>query len=659
MFDSFMTGLSLVLSFPGFLYLLAGIAVGLWLGIVPGLGGVTGMVVLLPLTFGMDPAAGLAMLLGMFAVVSTSDTITSVMLGIPGTIASQATVIDGNAMAKRGLAQTAFGAAFVSSAFGGVLGGFAMAASLPFALWIILAFGSPEFFLLSLLGLLMVGAVSGNAVSKGLGAAVLGLMLSQIGYPVASSMPRYFFGERSLLDGLPLVPVILGLFGLPEMMDLAARRTAIAHLSDKHAQGDSIFSGVRAAIRNRWLVLRCSLMGVYVGMLPAIGSSVVDWLAYGHATQSCKTDPQFGKGDVRGVIAPEAANNAVLGGSLIPTLAFGIPGSGAMAVLLGALTIHGFSPGRNMLGDNLDITFSMVWTIIIANIIGAAALMLWGRQVARAAFVDGNFIVPAVILFIFMGSWVWQPGMFTWITLLGVGLLGYIMKAAGWPRPPFILGFVLGPVLENAMSITWQSYTVMEVVTRPTVIGLVIVLALVFFFALRSTRRGLAAHAIEDMQESKASLILSSALALVLMALFGAAVWMARDWKLLAKVSPMAFGLAGIVIMGFVLFQDRNRLRVIAAARRAGDALAGGTTRQFIAAHRRQIITFLSIALMAALTPWVGTYAAILGFAAIYTTLWGRFRWWVVALYTAGLGAVLYFLYDRLLHAPFELPFFM
>ncbi|AMM86401.1 tripartite tricarboxylate transporter permease [Martelella sp. AD-3] len=659
MFDSFMTGLSLVLSFPGFLYLLAGIAVGLWLGIVPGLGGVTGMVVLLPLTFGMDPAAGLAMLLGMFAVVSTSDTITSVMLGIPGTIASQATVIDGNAMAKRGLAQTAFGAAFVSSAFGGVLGGFAMAASLPFALWIILAFGSPEFFLLSLLGLLMVGAVSGNAVSKGLGAAVLGLMLSQIGYPVASSMPRYFFGERSLLDGLPLVPVILGLFGLPEMMDLAARRTAIAHLSDKHAQGDSIFSGVRAAIRNRWLVLRCSLMGVYVGMLPAIGSSVVDWLAYGHATQSCKTDPQFGKGDVRGVIAPEAANNAVLGGSLIPTLAFGIPGSGAMAVLLGALTIHGFSPGRNMLGDNLDITFSMVWTIIIANIIGAAALMLWGRQVARAAFVDGNFIVPAVILFIFMGSWVWQPGMFTWITLLGVGLLGYIMKAAGWPRPPFILGFVLGPVLENAMSITWQSYTVMEVVTRPTVIGLVIVLALVFFFALRSTRRGLAAHAIEDTQESKASLILSSALALVLMALFGAAVWMARDWKLLAKVSPMAFGLAGIVIMGFVLFQDRNRLRVIAAARRAGDALAGGTTRQFIAAHRRQIITFLSIALMAALTPWVGTYAAILGFAAIYTALWGRFRWWVVALYTAGLGAVLYFLYDRLLHAPFELPFFM
>ena len=659
MFDSFLAGLGLVLTFPTFFYLLAGIAVGLWLGVVPGLGGVTGMVVLLPLTFGMDPAAGLAMLLGLFAVVSTSDTITSVMLGIPGTIASQATVIDGNAMAKRGLAQTAFGAAFASSAFGGVLGGLAMAASLPFALWIILAFGSPEFFLLSLLGLLMVGAVSGNAISKGLGAAALGLMLSQMGYPVASSMPRYFFDQRALLDGLPLVPVILGLFGLPEMMDLAARRSAIAHISDTRAEDDSILNGIRQAIRNRWLVVRCSLMGVYVGMLPAIGSSVVDWLAYGHATQGAKDRSQFGKGDVRGVIAPEAANNAVLGGSLIPTLAFGIPGSGAMAVLLGALTIHGFSPGRNMLGENLDITFSMVWTIIIANIIGAAALMIWGRQVARAAFVDGNFIVPAVILFIFMGSWVWEPGMFTWITLLGVGLLGYVLKAAGWPRPPFILGFVLGPVLEGALSITWQSYTPMEVISRPTVIGLVLMLGVVFAFALRSTRRGLAEHSIENTVETKASLLLSSGLAVLLAMVFAGAVWMALDWKLLAKLSPISFGVAGLVIMGFVLLQDRVRLGRIAAARAAGDQAAGGTLAGFVADHRRQMTLLAAVTLMVALTPWVGTYAAILGFAGLYAALWGRFRWWIVVLYTAAIGLVLYGLYDRVLHTPFELPFFM
>ena len=338
-------------------------------------------------------------------------------------------------------------------------------------------------------------------------------------------------------------------------------------------------------------------------MLPAIGSSVVDWLAYGHATQGAKDRSQFGKGDVRGVIAPEAANNAVLGGSLIPTLAFGIPGSGAMAVLLGALTIHGFSPGRNMLGENLDITFSMVWTIIIANIIGAAALMIWGRQVARAAFVDGNFIVPAVILFIFMGSWVWEPGMFTWITLLGVGLLGYVLKAAGWPRPPFILGFVLGPVLESALSITWQSYTPMEVISRPTVIGLVLVLGVVFAFALRSTRRGLAEHSIENTVETKASLLLSSGLAVLLAVVFAGAVWMALDWKLLAKLSPISFGVAGLVIMGFVLLQDRVRLGRIAAARATGDQAAGGTLAGFVADHRRQMTLLAAVTLMVALTP--------------------------------------------------------
>ncbi|WP_172294666.1 tripartite tricarboxylate transporter permease [Pseudoruegeria sp. HB172150] len=659
MIESFIEGLALVVAYPNVLYLLAGIAAGLWLGVVPGLGGVTGMVVLLPFTFGMDPAAALAMLLGLFAVVSTSDTVTSVMLGIPGTIASQATVIDGNALAKRGLPQTAFGAAFACSAFGGVLGGLAMAASLPIALWIILAFGSPEFFLLSLLGLLMVGAVSGNAVSKGVGAAALGLLLSQMGYPVASSTPRYWFNNPDLLDGLPLVPVVLGLFGLPEMMELAARGTSIAHIEDKRAKNDSIFNGIKQAIKHRWLVIRCSLMGVYVGMLPGIGASVVDWLAYGHAVQSAKDKSEFGKGDIRGVIAPESANNAVLGGSLIPTVTFGIPGSGGMAILLSALTIHGFTPGRNMLSDNLDITFSMVWTIIVANIIGAIILMIWGRQVARAAFVDGAFIVPAVIMFIFMGSWLWSPGMFSWIVLLGVGLGGYLMKIAGWPRPPFILGFVLGPIMENAMSITYQSYTPMEVISRPTVLILLSVVAVVFYFAIRTTRKRLADFDIEITTVSRASLWLSTGIAALLFFVFAVAIWMAVDWHPLARVSPIAISAFGLILMVFVLLEDRTRQREFTAARKAGDPSAGGTLREFYDKHKRQIATFLGFAAMAIATPWLGTTISMVGFAAIFVTLNGKFTWLTVAFYTAGVWAVLYVLYDRILHTPFVPPFWM
>src|SRR5690606_4189769 len=303
-------------------------------------GGITGMIVLLPFTFGMEPAAALAMLLGILAVGQTSDTIASVMLGIPGSVAAQATILDGHPMAKKGLAQTALGAAFTVSAAGGVVGALVMAASLPILIWLVLAFGSPEFFVLALVGLFMVGAVSGNAISKGVAAAAVGLLLSQVGYPVTSSTPRYWFGYDFLLDGLPLVPVVIGLFGIPEMMALAGRGTSIAQKGENvdNAQGDSIMAGVREAFKHRWIALRCSILGTYIGILPGLGASVVDWLAYGHVVQSSKDKENFGKGDIRGVIAPEAANNAVLGGSLIPTISFGIPGSGAMAIFLGALT---------------------------------------------------------------------------------------------------------------------------------------------------------------------------------------------------------------------------------------------------------------------------------------------------------------------------------
>ncbi|MBF9044207.1 hypothetical protein HKCCE4037_12765 [Rhodobacterales bacterium HKCCE4037] len=656
MLQSFFDGLVLIVSFPAILYLFAGILLGLWLGIVPGLGGVTGMVILLPFTFGMEPAPALAMLLGLFAVVSTSDTVSSVMLGIPGTIASQATVLDGHQMAKRGLAQTALGAAFFCSAFGGVLGGIAMALSLPIALWIILAFGSPEFFLLSLLGLVMVGAVSGNAVSKGIGAAALGLLLSQIGYPVASSTPRYWFGNPDLLDGLPLVPIFLGLFGIPEMMELAARRTSIAHIGDTRAENDSLLQGVREAMKNKWLAIRCSLLGVYTGMLPGIGSAVVDWLAYGHAVQSAKDRSQFGKGDIRGVIGPESANNAVLGGSLIPTLAFGIPGSGAMAILLGALTIHGFAPGRSMLETNLDVTYSMVWTIIIANLIGAAVLAVWGRQVARAAFIDGNLVVPAVIMFIFMGSWLWQPSMFTWIVLLSVGLFGYLMKTGGWPRPPFILGFVLGPIMENAMSITYQSYTPLEVIQRPTVLILLAVVSVVFFLAVKQTRKRLSDFNIEITRESRGSLYLSSLMAVIMCVVFAVAIWLALDWTPLSRITPIFVGIMGLITMAFVIGSDFTKQRRFA---RAEDGEAGGTIGGFLAENRSELAIFAMIAVMVAATPWIGTYAAVIAFAAFFMKFWGRYSLLWTAVYSFGIWVVLYVLYDRMLHTRFEPPFFL
>lgn len=647
-------GLALLAQGTNLLYLLGGVILGLWFGAIPGLGGVTAIILVLPFTFGMEPPAAFALMLGALAISTTSDTISSVMLGIPGTIASQATVIDGHQMAKQGRVLTAFGAAFTVSAVGGVVGGVALALSLPIMTWLVLTFGAPEFFVLSLIGLVMVGGVSGNAIGKGICAGALGLLLSQIGYPVASSDPRYWFNQMFLIDGLALVPVVIGLFGIPEMMRLASSGGSLAERRYDQAQDDSLMAGVRAAFRHRWLALRCSVMGTYIGMLPGLGASVVDWLAYGHAVQAAKDDRgQFGKGDIRGVIAPEAANNATLGGSLIPTLSFGIPGSGAMAILLGAMTIHGLVPGPEMLQENLPLTFSMVWSVIIANIVGAALLMVWSRQVARAAFIDGNLVVPAVFVFLVMGSWIGQPEILTLLVLLGIGLLGFLLSAAGWPRPPLILGFVLGSVMENALAITVQAYTWWEVLTRPSIVVLALLLLVVFVGAARAIARRQNDFQIEIATINRGSLILSVAMGTGLAALFVWAWFEATEWSLLSRIFPMAICVAGALAALFSIFGDLRALRRYQPVDSA-DTLTG-----FLAANRSEAAVFAIFAVTAALIPVVGLAAALVGFAGLYLLVWGRFTLLSALIYSAGVGLFLWAVYHRMLHVYFLPPFFV
>ncbi len=402
MYEAFINGLLLVFAWPSIGFLFLGILIGIVIGAIPGLGGIVGLFILLPFTYGMDPVPAFALLLGMFAVTTTSDTIASVMLGIPGTAASQATILDGYPMAKKGQAGRALGAAFSVSAFGGVFGAVVLALSLPLVMPIILAFGSPEMFMLGVLGLTMVGTLSGGSILKGLIVAMLGLLMSTIGYAESFAIPRYAFGSDYLIDGLGLLPVVLGLFAIPELMDLALKNTSISRISEDEAIGGGLLDGVKDAWNNWWLVIRCSIIGTYIGMLPGLGAGIVDWIAYGHAVQSSKDNSQFGKGDIRGVIAPEAANNAIKGGVLVPTLVFGIPGGLGAAILLGALLIHGIRPGPEMLTTQLHITFSIVWMIVVANIVATGLLMIWCKQVVKLAFIPGHLIVPGVMMFLFM-----------------------------------------------------------------------------------------------------------------------------------------------------------------------------------------------------------------------------------------------------------------
>ena len=246
-----------------------------------------------------------------------------------------------------------------------------------------------------------------------------------------------------MLESLPIIPVVLGLFAIPELLEMAVRNTSISRVGKDETGEHGLMAGVRDVIEHWWLTVRCALLGTYVGMLPGLGVSIVDWIAYGHAVQSATDKSKFGHGDIRGVIAPEAANNATKAGALIPTVAFGIPGSLGTAILLGALVIKGLRPGPEMLTDHLDLTFSMVWDIVIANIVAAALLMIWSKQVAKVSFLPGHLVVPGVAIFVLMGAWLASSAIGDWGDLcrLRVSRLldeaGWLAPAAADPRPRF------------------------------------------------------------------------------------------------------------------------------------------------------------------------------------------------------------------------------
>jgi putative tricarboxylic transport membrane protein len=647
--DPFFAGLIAVFQWPALGYLVLGVLLGIWLGAVPGLGGIIGLVLLLPFTFGMDPVSAFALLLGMYAVTTTSDTIASVLLGIPGTAASQATILDGFPLAQQGQAARAFGAAFTVSAFGGVFGAIILAVSLPIALPLILAFRSPEIFMLGILGLTMVGSLSGGSVLKGLIAALLGLMMAMVGYGETVPVPRYWFGSDYLLDGLPIVPVVLGLFAIPELLELAVRNTSISRTQRADVVGGGLMDGVRDAYRNWWLVIRCCFIGTYVGMLPGLGAAIVDWLAYGHAVQSAKDKSMFGKGDIRGVIAPETANNATKGGALIPTVAFGIPGSLGTAILLGALLIQGLTPGPTMLTTELSLTYSMVWTIVIANVLAAGLLMIWSRQVAKLAFLPGHLIVPGVILFVFMGAWISGASIGDWVTCFVMGVIGTIMKRSGWPRPPLVLALILGAILENAFQLSMRAHSGVGWLQGPVVLIILAITILTLALAVRGmikTRKN--DDAPEVGEGSERNPMISLPFSAILLALFVWAAIEALAWPPTVRQLPLTIAVPAIALAFWVLIRDLFEAK---AEIRAFGGLRPALLKAADIGELPATGAFLGYVLvMLLLTPFVGQIVALAAFMAVYLWRWGGYGWKVSLAYTAGGVAFLYGFYGKIIH---------
>jgi len=429
---------------------------GVILGILPGIGGLAGTALLLPFTFTMDPYTAFAFLLGLGATTATGDPIPAILFGVPGGAGSAATVLDGLPMAKRGEAGRALSAAYMSSLLGGLAGAALMGLSVPLLRPIMLHIGTPELAALAILGLSMVAAISGNAPIKGLAAACIGIMIAMVGTDPRTGTFRWTFDSLYLWEGVPLVPITLGLFALPELCDLAIARTSISQKSMLSAS-TGMWQGARDCFRHWWLIIRCSWLGAALGAVPGVGGAVIDWVAYGHAIRTEKgASETFGRGDVRGVIASESANNAKEGGSLLTTVAFGIPGSAGMAILLGAFIAQGLLPGPSMLDENLALTYSMVWSIALANIVGAGLCYAFSGQFARLATLRYTLILPAVLSIIYIGAYGGSAHWGDLFALLAFGVLGWVMKQNRWPRPPLILGVVLGASIERYVFISIQ-----------------------------------------------------------------------------------------------------------------------------------------------------------------------------------------------------------
>lgn len=468
-------------------FLLIGTLFGLVIGLLPGVGGIVGLSLILPFLFGMDPVNGMALMVGAIAVTSTSDTFASVLLGIPGSVGSQATILDGYPLAQQGQAKRALSAAFMASLFGGVIGALSLFSLAAVARPIVLAMASPELFMLGLFGLSMVALLSRGAPLPGVLMGLFGLLVGTVGAAPIDAVPRFTFGSFYLWDGIPFAVMAMGLFAVPELVDLLRKGDTIAEVGRLEGRR---MDGFLDVVRHKWLVVRSSMVGTVVGLVPGLGGAVVDWIAYGAAKQSARDSEMFGKGDIRGVIAPEAANNSKDGGSLIPTLLFGIPGSAGMAVMLTGIAILGFNPGPAMVERDFDITVAIVLLLVGSNVIGTIICLYMGGWVARASLVKVHLLVPFLASLLVIASYQSTRSPLDLVVFIAIGLFGWLLKRLQWPRPPFLIGLALAAGIERTLMRSSTIYG-WRWVLRPGVIIIGLITITFVVLAIRKKSEGI------------------------------------------------------------------------------------------------------------------------------------------------------------------------
>lgn len=616
--------------------LFAGMIVGMVFGMLPGLGGVAAVSILLPFVFYLDDYSGLAMLLGAVSVVYTSDTITSVLLGAPGSPASAPTAIEGHALAKRGEAARALGVGFLASMVGGLMGAAILFFAIPVAGPIVLMLSTPELFMFALVGLFFASSMVGKDLAKGLAAACLGVLLGVVGPAQAAADFRFTFGQVYLLDGFSLTIVALGLFGVAEAISMLAAGGGISHERMKVSKWGA---GFKDFWNSKWLVLRASVIGVFGGFVPAVGASASTWVAYGHAMRSTKDKSKFGKGEIRGIAASEGANNATVISDLVPTLLFSVPGGPAAAIFLGALFSFGYYPGPRMITQYPDLMFLIVWSVALTSIVGAALCFAVAPALARLTRIPFAIIAAPLILIMIVGAYQSTSTMGDIFMLFLLGTLGWLMKHGGWPRAPALVGFVLSGPMEQYFWLTNQIHG-WSWLTRPGVLIIASFIAIPMAISLVKWIRNRNAPALQDGHEAdeeeaispvaEASRGVALALAGVATVMFLYATWEMFTFNPASRLMPALAIVPGLPLTLWLVFRGVREFRND-FGRDAGELWILGVFIVYTVAVWAVGISIPTVILIA----WMLLARA-------------KMRWWTSLIYGAAVFAIVRLLFDLL-----------
>jgi putative tricarboxylic transport membrane protein len=454
--EAFGIAISTVTNPINFVLIVLGVLLGMLMGILPGLGGTVTLALLIPLTFGVDPLVAFMLLTAALGGTNFGGSITAILINTPGSSPNAATLLDGYPLTRQGRAGEAIGASAAASAFGALFGILILTASVPFMLQVILLFGPPEVFWLGVWGLTVIAVVVKGSVVAGLISAGFGMLFSIHGVNQFTATVRWDYGFTFMRDGMPLVPALIGLFAVAEMIKLVSEGGSIAKEDVDVRISGGQWKGVRAVYDHKWLFMRSAFIGAVIGVVPGVGGSAANYIAYFQAVQTASDPDVFGTGDIRGVIAPEASNDAKDGTGFLPTLGLGVPGSASMAILLGAFVLHGIQPGPLLFRNELDIVTTIIVSLLISNFLTSAIGIFSANQLIKVTRIDIRVLAPAVLVIAFFGTYALNNNIFQVFIAMFFGIFGFMMVKANMSRIPMILGLVLGIIVEQNFFRTLQ-----------------------------------------------------------------------------------------------------------------------------------------------------------------------------------------------------------